>query len=355
MECMAMNSATSDLPLWTPMDVRLGITKSADVAFPLRWGIIGAGRISAQWVMCLHACEGATVTAVAAREADRAKEFAAKYGITSAYGSYAQMVAAEDVDIVYVGTITRLHKAHSLLAIEASKHVLCEKPLAENASDARAMYAAAKEKDVMLQDGMWTRFFPAVEHARAAIEAGTIGEVVMTQSDFFDPIYTIQAAPLAFGAQAVPTAITVAGRKAGGAIVEYGSDKCAVLTFPPFNCELPEVTEFIGTKGRITLEQPGHCPTRITIRVSPPNGVPSRYRTANAPAPVQHFEYPLPGSVSIPTAFPNQHGFLYQAEAVHRCLAAGLRQCPQYNQDESLHAMDLLTEINKAKQAAAQR
>ena len=345
-----MNSATSDLPLWTPMDVRLGITKSADVAFPLRWGIIGASRISAQWVMCLHACEGATVTAVAAREADRAKEFAAKYGITSAYGSYAEMVAAEDVDIVYVGTITRLHKAHSLLAIEASKHVLCEKPLAENASDARAMYAAAKEKDVMLQDGMWTRFFPAVEHARAAIEAGTIGEVVMTQSDFFDPIYTIQAAPLAFGAQAVPTAITVAGRKAGGAIVEYGDDKCAVLTFPPFNCELPEVTEFIGTKGRITLEQPGHCPTRITIRVPPPNGVPSRYRTANAPAPVQHFEYPLPGSVSIPTAFPNQHGFLYQAEAVHRCLAAGLRQCPQYNQDESLHAMDLLTEINKAKQ-----
>ena len=82
---------------------------------------------------------------------------------------------------------------------------------------------------------------------------------------------------------------------------------------------------------------------------------PRAIRTANAPAPVQLFEYPLPGAVSIPRASPNQHGFLYQAEAIHRCLAADLRVCPQYNQEESLHAMDLLTEINKVKQAAAQR
>ena len=87
------------------------------------------------------------------------------------------MVAADDVDIVYIGTINPLHKEHTLLAIEAGKHVLCEKPLTITLSDAQEMYAAAEEKDVMMQDGMWTRFFPAVEHARAAIEAGTIGEV----------------------------------------------------------------------------------------------------------------------------------------------------------------------------------
>ena len=352
---MTKNSSTSELPLSTPMDVRLGMTKSADVTFPLRWGIIGAGSISDQWVRCLRECEGATVTAIAARSAARAQEFALKHDITSSYGNYAEMVTATDVDIVYVGTITKLHKEHSLLAIEAGKHVLCEKPLAENVSDARDMYAAAAKKGVMLQDGMWTRFFPAVEHARISIEAGTIGEVVMTQSDFFDPIYAIQAAPLAFGAQAIPTAIVAAGRNASGAIVEYGENRCAILTFPPANSELAEVTELIGTKGRITLEQPGHCPTRITIRVPPANGVPSRYRTANAPAPTQYFEYPLPGGVSIPKGSPNQHGFLYQAEAIHRCLASGLRECPQYNQEESLHAMDLLTEINKAQEVTAQR
>ena len=171
----------------------------------------------------------------------------------------------------------------------------------------------------------------------------------LVQSDFFDPIYTIQAGPLAFGADAVPTRIVATGKRAGGAIVEYGegSDaKVAVFTFPPFNSELAEVTEIVGSEGRITLAQPAHCPTGITIRVPPPGGVPSRYRTRNVPAPVQRFEYPLPGNVGMPSWFPNQHGFLYQAEAVHRCLAAGLTVCPQYDEVESMHAMRLLTEIN---------
>ena len=274
----AANDSTR-LPPATPLDVRQALTKAEDVAFPLRWGIVGAGSISTQWVGCLRACAGATVAAVAARDAQRAQAFAARHGIPAAYGSYQALVAADDVDIVYIGTITRLHKAHALLAIAAGKHVLCEKALAENVQDAGAMHAAAREAGVMLQDAMWTRFFPAVEHARAAIEAGVIGEPVLVQSDFFDPIYTIQAATLAFGATAQATKVTASGRRAGAAIVEYGDGKCAVLTFPPSNSELAETTEIIGTKGRITLEQPGHCPTAITIRVPEPGGVPSRYRT----------------------------------------------------------------------------
>ena len=339
--------ATEELPPATPLDVRRGLTKAEDVAFPLRWGVVGTGSISAQWVGCLRQCPGASVTAVAARELDRAQAFASRLEIPAAYGSYRELAESPEVDIVYVGTITRLHKAHSLLAIEAGKHVLCEKPLAADAAEARAMYAAAERKGVMLQDAMWTRFFPAVEHARALIEAGVIGEPRLVQSDFFDPIYAIQAVPLAFGVDATPTALVAAGKRTAAAVVEYGEDRCAVLAFPPFNAELAEVTEIIGTKGRLTLEQPGHCPTGLVLRVPP--GVPSRYRTRNAPAPVQRFEYPLPASVGLPVAFPNQHGFLYQAEAVHRCLAAGLRTCPQYDQADSLHAMDLLTRINQLR------
>lgn len=341
--------ATEELPPATPLDVRRGLTKPEDVAFPLRWGIVGTGSISAQWVGCLRQCPGAAVTAVAARELDRAQVFAKRLDIPAAYGSYQQLAEAPDVDIVYIGTITRLHKAHTLLAIEAGKHVLCEKPLAVDAAEARAMYAAAERKGVMLQDAMWTRFFPAVEHARHLIEAGAIGEPKLVQSDFFDPIYAIQALPLAFGAEALPTALAAAGKRGGGAVVEYGEGRCAVLAFPPFNAELAEVTEIAGTEGRLTLEQPGHCPTGLVVRIPPAGGVPSRYRTKNAPAPAQRFEYPLPASVGLPMAFPNQHGFLYQAEAVHRCLAAGQRACPQYDQAESLHAMDLLTRINQLR------
>ncbi|MCE2425733.1 MAG: Gfo/Idh/MocA family oxidoreductase [Pseudomonadales bacterium] len=319
----------------TPMDVRLGLTDPKDDAFPLRWGIIGAGQISRQWVPAVRACKGATVSAVAARSKERAEDFAAQHEIESAYGSYAEMLASPDVDIVYVGTIHTLHKEHALLAIEAGKHVLCEKPLGGNAEEAKQMYEAAARQGVMLQHGLWTRFFPAVEHARWALEQGMIGDVVMVQADF-DPVYTIQAAVLAFGIEVRPIITTFPK----ATVLEYPEDRSAVLSFITYLSEFPERTEIVGTKGRITLEQPAHCPTGITLRV--PEKVPSRYLNANTPAPAHRFEYPIPETVSIPMAYPNQSGFLYQAEAVHRCLAAGLLECPQFGKQESLYFMDLL-------------
>ena len=78
----------------TPRDIRLGMTKAEDVAFPLRWGILGAGEISRQWALASRACQGATLAAVAARSEDRATEFASQHGIETAYGSYAEMLAS---------------------------------------------------------------------------------------------------------------------------------------------------------------------------------------------------------------------------------------------------------------------
>ncbi|MCY3858377.1 MAG: Gfo/Idh/MocA family oxidoreductase [Gammaproteobacteria bacterium] len=340
-------------PLSTPLDVRRGLTDPKDTAFSLRWGILGAGNVSRQWALSLKGVPGATITAVAARDQARADAFAANLGIAHAFDSYEAMVASPEVDIVYVGTKTWLHKEHSILGLNAGKHVLCEKPLASNVTEAEEMYAVAKTQNVMLQDGMWTRFFPAVEHARTLIEDGAIGEPLMVHADFFDPIYVIQAAPLAFGIDNLPTTITTAGRAASAAVLDYEGKRAALLSFPPFNSELPEVTEIFGTQGRITLGRPGHCPTDITLHCPPAGQVPSQYRTGNVPAPVQRFHYPLPANVSIPNPFPNQHGFLYMAEAVHRCLAVGLKECPQYGDAESIHCMEILTEIMQQKAAAA--
>ncbi|MCY4130036.1 MAG: Gfo/Idh/MocA family oxidoreductase [Gammaproteobacteria bacterium] len=345
--------ADQQFPLSTPFDVRRGLTDPNDTAFPLRWGILGAGNVSRQFALSLKSVKGASITAVAAREQARADAFAANLGIAKALDSYESMVADPDVDIVYVGTKTWLHKEHSILGLNAGKHVLCEKPLASNSDEATEMYAVAKAQDVMLLDGMWTRFFPAVEHARTLIEQGAIGEPLMVHADFFDPIYVIQAAPLAFGIEALPTTITTAGRAASAAVLDYDGKRAALLSFPPFNSELPEVTEIFGTQGRISLGRPGHCPTDITLHSPPIGQVPSQYRTGNVPAPAQRFHYPLPANVSIPSPFPNQHGFLYMAEAVHRCLGAGLKECPQYSEAESMHCMDILTEIMRQKAAAA--
>ena len=342
-----------EFALSTPLDVRLGQTDPKDTAFPLRWGILGAGNVSRQWALSLLGVPGATLTAVAARDKDRADAFAANLDVTKSFASYEAMVADEDVDIVYVGTKTWLHKEHTLLALHAGKHVMCEKPLASNAAEAAEMYASAADRGVMLLDGMWTRFFPAIEHARTLIHDGAIGEPLMVHADFFDPIYVIQVAPLAFGYEQAPSSIVTGGRAASAAILDYEGNHAAVLSFPPFNSELPEVTEIFGTQGRISLGRPGHCPTELTLHAPRVGGVPSQYRTNNEPAPQHRFHYPLPANVSIPSAFPNQHGFLYQAEAVHRCLAAGLVECPQYTQAESMHCMHIWTDIMRQKAAAA--
>ncbi len=349
-----MTQSQTNFPDSTPLDIRLGHTKPQDVKFPLRWGILGSGNISRQWVLSLRACAGASVLAVGARELQKAQQFAENLDIPKSYGSYIDLVNDDEIDIIYVGTITRLHREHTLLALEAGKHVLCEKPLAENLADAHEMYALAESKGLMLQDAMWTRFFPAVEHARTCIERGELGKPLMVQSDFFDPIYVIQAAPLAFGKTSKPKNLAYLGKRASGAIVEYGDDQVAMLSFPPFNSELPETTQIFGTEGRISLEHPAHCPTTLKIYRPDTGGVPSRYRTRNMHAPHTEFSYPLPENVAIPSAFPNQHGFLYQAESIHRCIANGLSSCPQFDKEDSLHCMDLLNQIYLARQEISQ-
>ena len=130
-------------------------------------------------------------------------------------------------------------------------------------------------------------------------------------------------------------------------MLEFENNRFASLIFVAFRSEFPEVTEFIGTRGRITLEEPGHCPTALTVRIPPVT--PSRYMNGNTPSPLQRFEYPLPDSIRMPRPFPNQQGFIYMVEAIHRCLAAGLRECPQFNKAESLHLLEMIRAISSLR------
>ncbi len=223
-----MNDQKSRLnpPPETPRDIRLGLTKAEDVAFPLRWGLIGAGNICRQWAEALKACEGATLSAVASRSKENARDFARQHGIDKFYNDYAELVNSADVDVVYVGTPDRLHKEHCLLALNAGKHVLCEKDIAQTVADAQEMYEAAKKNNVMLQDGVWTRFFPAVEHARMLLESGAIGDVVMVQSDL-NPLYNSQAVTLGFGPAKTPLRVSAFGNLP----YEGGGAGCALMDF----------------------------------------------------------------------------------------------------------------------------
>ena len=105
-------------------------------------------------------------------------------------GSYDELIADENVDIVYVGNITSLRRKIGEKCLLGNKHVLLEKPFACSADDTKYLIGLAKERNLFLMEGMWTRFFPAIEQARRAVfgdgkdQKGVIGEVVMVQSDF---------------------------------------------------------------------------------------------------------------------------------------------------------------------------
>ena len=222
-----------------------------------RWGIIGCGNISACWCEAVLQIPGASVMGISTSghngdaDLDRAKEFMAKWGSEGcvAYNSYDELVANPDIDIIYIGTKTKDHCKHTLLSLEAGKPVLCEKPLAENAADAASMHAKAEEKGLFMQDAMWSRFFPAVEHARLLIEEGAIGDVNSLHSDFPDPCYDFQYAPMVFGADNKPTAVVATGGGQGAAraaIAQYGSDGVAVFPLSTFTVEFPEITECVS-------------------------------------------------------------------------------------------------------------
>ncbi|MGC8781935.1 MAG: Gfo/Idh/MocA family protein, partial [Anaerolineae bacterium] len=169
------------------------------------WGILGAGRIANRFAAEARLVPGARLVAVGARDPARAQEFAARNGIARAYASYADLVADPDVDAVYVATLHPWHCEHTLLALDAGKAVLCEKPFAVNADQARQMIERARGRRLFLMEAMWTRFNPITVQVRQWLAEGRIGEPRLATIDFgfrapWDPQSRILNANLAGGA-----------------------------------------------------------------------------------------------------------------------------------------------------------
>jgi len=143
------------------------------------FGIVGAGRIIAKFCRAFREglVSGGSILAVASRDINRAREFAAANGISRAYGSYEELLEDRDIDIVYIATTNELHFPCCEKAIRLGKHVLCEKPLTTCAADAKALAAMAKARGVFLMEAMWTRFLPAILKAEVWVREGRLGEL----------------------------------------------------------------------------------------------------------------------------------------------------------------------------------
>lgn len=143
----------------------------------LRVGIIATGWIAEKAAFTIQRMEGVTCHAVASRTLQKAQDFAEKWGIPCAYGSYSELLDAEDIDLVYVGTPHSHHFDVTMEAIEKGKPCLVEKAFMANYDQALQVVQKAREKKVFLAEAIWTRYQPIVQTIRDIIKSGRLGEL----------------------------------------------------------------------------------------------------------------------------------------------------------------------------------
>jgi len=146
------------------------------------WGILGPGGIARAFAADLQSLAGHSVAAVGSRALSNAEEFVSTFG-GKAYGSYEELVLDKSVDAIYVATPHPAHKENVVLALNAGKPVLCEKPFAVNAQEAQEMVAAAVANNVALMEAMWSRFLPHYALVREIVASGILGKILTVHAD----------------------------------------------------------------------------------------------------------------------------------------------------------------------------
>jgi len=330
----------------------------------IRWGLLGVGDITNDFCIGLLQ-NGSSIAAVAARDGARAEAFAKQVGADRAYGSYEALLQDANVDVVYVGTIHTMHQNHAMLALEAGKHVLCEKPVCVNESQTQALIDLARKKKLFLMEAMWTRFFPALRKAREVISSGDLGAPRAVQGDFgflcdpskarmWDPamaggamldigIYMVQAATMVFG-QTLPDQIACTGILSDSGVDAEGcfslswKGKGSASFLATLRANTPEELIVICEKGNVRIRGPAHCPTQIVVTKVAGRGE----------AQEEVLSFPLPQCpAGCKANFPNSEGMLYQVQAVEKCLHGGLLECPEYTLDESLVVTQIMDAYRK--------
>ncbi|HEG44283.1 MAG TPA: Gfo/Idh/MocA family oxidoreductase [Phycisphaerales bacterium] len=302
-----------------------------------RWGIVGPGRIAHRFADAISHIKNAQLQAVASTNMQRAEDFAQKYSIPDHYDNYEQLFFNDMVDIVYVATTHNFHCDNSVCALKAGKHVLCEKPMAVNASQVKQMIKSAQSNNVFLMEAMWTRFLPMMAEVRDVIRKGTIGTPQYLHADFgvnfeFDPqsrifnpnlaggalldigIYCFALASMVLGKPSnISSSIKMTETGVDGrstVLLEYDGGQVAVL-LQAIDMETPAEALIIGSKGTIKLHRRWTSGSKYTVTVNK--------RTEKTYKAKTH-----------------KNGFVYQIRAVHECIDAGKTECELMSLDETL-------------------
>lgn len=313
-----------------------------------RWGILATGAIARAFVGDLRLVPGAEVVAVGSRSVEAARTFADTHGIPRAYGSWAELAADAEVDVVYVATPHAAHGDATAICLAQGRAVLCEKPFTLDRASSAELTEVARARGVFLMEAMWMRCNPLVLRMLELLGDGAIGEVTSVQADFgvagpFPPESRMRAKALGGGAlldlgvYPVSLAHLVLGRpdhiRSWAKISPEGVDENTGLVFgydsgavATLSCGIvgatPVAAAVTGTRGRIELPAPFFRPGHLTL-----------YRNDAEPETI-------PGDVV-------GMGYQHEAAEVQRCLAEGLLESPLVPHATTLEVMELLDTIRE--------
>jgi predicted dehydrogenase len=187
----------------TPIALPASRVPDSATAPPLRWGVLGTGWAASRFVDSLHGNSRQRVVAVGSRSGAKAATFARPFGIHRAYGSYEAVVSDPHVDVVYIATPHNHHVENGLLALDAGKHVLIEKPISLSSEGLETLLAVATTRGLLVQEAFWTFFLPKYDVIRQLVADGALGEirsVVADHGEWFADDHRIQDPALAGGA-----------------------------------------------------------------------------------------------------------------------------------------------------------
>src|SRR4051812_24731323 len=167
-------------PARFPLSARGPLPVLRGARMTLRWGLLSTASITGALLSSGHG----EYVAVASRSTDRAEAFAREHGIARAHGSYEALLADPEVDAVYVPLPNSMHVEWSIKALEAGKHVLCEKPMSRHPEDVERAFDVAEREGLVLMEAFMWRHHPQLERARELIAEGAIGELRVVRAAF---------------------------------------------------------------------------------------------------------------------------------------------------------------------------
>jgi predicted dehydrogenase len=316
---------------------------------PVRWGILGTGHIAGVFTEDLLARPGHAVLAVGSRTPGTAAAFARRHQIPRAHGSYAELAADPDIDVVYVASPQSAHLADARLCLEAGRAVLVEKPFALTGAQAAELAQVARRQRRFAMEAMWMRFSPLVRTLQDLVADGVIGTVRTVTADFgiavadqpdhrlLEPglgggalldlgVYPVTLATMLLGR---PDQVQAASHRAAtgvdantGILLRYPGGALALLHCS-LEAESAVTAQVTGTRGRIELDAPFYRPAALTLIRA--GGQPER-RTASWAG----------------------HGYGFEADEVAACLRAGRTESALAPLAETTMIMTLLDEIRAA-------